>query len=61
MSKYGQSPARHLYSAAKETGESRSASREAEGPGRRRLGNLLVRSVVPIPGRMPSEGRREMM
>jgi hypothetical protein len=50
-----------LYSAAKETGESRSASREAEGPGPATPRQPARSSVVPIPGRMPSEGRKEMM
>ena len=48
-----------LYSAAKETGESRSASREAEGPGPVTPRQPARSSVVPIPGRMPSEGRKE--
>ena len=47
-----------LYSAALETGASRSTSREAEGPALRSLGNLPDRCGAK-PGRMLSVGRKE--
>ena len=48
-----------LYSAALETGASRSTSREAEGPALRSLGNLPRKRCGAKPGRMSSVGRKE--